>query len=110
MGRGEIDVCVRGEVVGLNYAKRGEVNGAILETGDFVHLRPHGAKAIGLKVGQTLEAEGEVRPGWAGCRVIEARRANGVSLEKPKKKEGPEHAPHQRQHHGPKQSGKHARA
>lgn len=31
-----------GTVVTLNYALHGEVNGAILDTGDFLHVKPHG--------------------------------------------------------------------
>jgi hypothetical protein len=99
-GGGEEDVHVAGTIVRLNYAKRGEVNGAILDTGEFVHLRPHGARELELKIGQQLKAEGEVRPGWAGARVIEATRANGISIEKPKKKRGPlHHPPHHRADH-----------
>jgi len=85
-GAGEEDVRVSGTVVRLNYAKRGEINGAILDEGDFVHLRPHGVKAVGgLQLGQRLEVQGDVRPGWAGCRVIEARICNGLPLNKPGK-------------------------
>jgi hypothetical protein len=105
-GAGEADVQVEGIVKRLNYAKRGEVNGVILDTGDFVHLRPHGARVIELEVGQKLTAHGEVRPGWAGCRVIEATIANSIRLEKPKKKHGPPH--HDRPHHDePRHDGPH---
>lgn len=113
-GQGEIAVKVEGTVVRLNYAKRGEVNGAILDTGDFVHLRPHGAREVELEIGQTLKAEGEVRPGWAGARVIEATRANGISIEKPKKKHRPPHHPlhhpagHEPHEHDPNPGKKHA--
>jgi hypothetical protein len=97
-GSAEPDVSVRGQVVRLNHARRGEVNGGILDTGDFVHLRPHGVKAIGgLSVGQTLDVRGEVRPGWSGHRVIEARLANGIEIGKPPHRNpgGPaKHKPH----------------
>jgi hypothetical protein len=115
-GAGETDVEVEGIVTRLNHARRGEVNGAILDTGDFVHLRPHGARQLQLEVGQHLKAQGEVRPGWAGARVIEATRANGIAIEKPKKKHGPPHHPphrhdhdeHGHDHHPTKPGKKHA--
>jgi len=100
-GKGEENVEIEGIVTRLNYARRGEVNGAILDNGDFVHLRPHGAKTVGLEVGQHLEARGEVRPGWAGTRVIEASHANGISLEKPGKKHPPHHHPPHHKHPDP---------
>ena len=96
-GSPEADVSVHGKVIRLNHARRGEVNGGILDTGDFVHLRPHGVKAIGgLAVGQTLDARGEVRAGWSGHRVIEVRTANGTEIggRSPYKPHGPKHKPH----------------
>jgi hypothetical protein len=102
-GSPEPDVSVRGKIVRLNHARRGEVNGGILDSGEFVHLKPHGVKAIGgLSVGQTLEARGEVRSGWSGHRVIEARTANGIEITKPHKDHGPKHKPP-----GPKHGPKH---
>ena len=74
-------VEVKGKVQRLNYALHGEVNGAVLDTGDFVHLKPHGARALSLAVGQTLRASGEMRPLLFGeQRAIEAETANGVDL------------------------------
>jgi len=52
-------VKVKGKIVRLNYAKHGEVNGAILNDGCFVHLKPDGARAARLKIGQLIEMEGE---------------------------------------------------
>jgi hypothetical protein len=105
-GSPEPDVSVRGKVVRLNHARRGEVNGGILDSGEFVHLKPHGVKAIGgLSVGQTLEARGEVRSGWSGHRVIEARTANGIAIARPHKDHGPKHKPP-----GPKHGPKHKAA
>ena len=93
-GASEPDVFLRGKIVRLNHARRGEVNGGILDSGEFVHLKPHGVKAIGgLSVGQILEAQGEVRSGWSGTRVVEARIANGVELMKPHKPHGPKDNP-----------------
>jgi hypothetical protein len=105
-GSPEPDVSVRGKVVRLNHARRGEVNGGILDSGEFIHLKPHGVKAIGgLSVGQSLEARGEVRSGWSGNRVIEARTANGIEIGKPHKDHGPKHNPP-----GPKHGPKHKAA
>ncbi len=73
---------VSGTVVKLNYAKHGVVNGAVLDTGDFVHLRPHGADAVSLMLGQKLSAKGEAKPKQFGAgTVIEAHTANGIDLD-----------------------------
>jgi hypothetical protein len=105
-GAAELDISVRGIVARLNHARRGEVNGGILDSGEFVHLKPHGVKAIGgLSIGQSIEARGEVRSGWSCHRVIEARSVNGVEIAKPHKDHGPKHKPPGPPHgppHGPK--------
>lgn len=75
-----------GVVAAINYARHGEPNGAVLESGEFLHLRPEGAKAIKLKAGQKLSFEGEVRSSPSGTIVIEAHRVNGVALDRPKPK------------------------
>lgn len=33
-----------GTVVSINYARHGEANGVVLDSGDFIHLRPEGFK------------------------------------------------------------------
>jgi len=65
----------------LNYARHGEVNGAVLESGDFVHLKPEGAAALGIKLGMKLEGLGETRPMVNGRSVIEAKEVNGIAIE-----------------------------
>jgi len=72
---------LKGVVLRLNYAKHGEVNGAVLDTGSFVHLKPHGAAIISLQVGQALDVEGQVRSNQLGGLIVEAHTVNGVSLE-----------------------------
>ena len=68
----------RGTVVRFNYARHGEANGVVLDNGDFVHTRPDGLRALGLKIGDTVEAEGPARPLAVGAgRVIEAHHVNG---------------------------------
>lgn len=72
---------VAGKVVRLNHARHGAPNGVLLDSGDFVHTRPDGFEKLGLKIGDTLEAEGPARPlATGGGRVIEAHRANGHAL------------------------------
>ena len=54
------EVTVEGKIVQLNYALHGEINGAILDNGDFVHLKPEGAKSAKLSLGQKLTVCGKV--------------------------------------------------
>ncbi len=77
-----------GRVKALNFALHGEVNGGILDSGDFLHLKPKGAKALGMKVGMAVEGHGTTKPMVGGRVVIEACEVNGVEMEhgKPKKK------------------------
>jgi hypothetical protein len=78
-----------GTVERLNYALHGQVNGAILNTGDFLHVKPHGAAALALAVGMKVKATGSVTPMAGGHRVIEADEVNGIAIEKkpkPKRK------------------------
>lgn len=86
-----------GRIERLNYALHGEVNGGILDSGDFLHLKPEGASATGLKVGMTVKGRGPSRPMVGGHLVIEAEEVNGTAIHhhKAKKKHGPKHAhPH----------------
>lgn len=55
----------------LNYGRRGEVNGAVLESGDFVHLGPQGAELVRLAIGQKLSIESAAATIVEGHRVIE---------------------------------------
>ncbi len=73
---------VEGKIVRFNYALHGEANGVVLDTGDFVHLKPHGTRALKLAVGQTLRASGHTRPMLFGeHQALEAETANGLDLE-----------------------------
>ncbi len=69
-----------GVVARLNYARHGEPNGVVLDTGDFVHLKPHGMRLVSLAVGTRVVAEGQARPTVTGHRVIEASVVNGVEI------------------------------
>jgi hypothetical protein len=69
-----------GRIERLNYALHGEVNGGILESGDFLHLKPEGAQAVGLAVGMAVEARGTTKPMPGGRFVIEAEEVNGTVI------------------------------
>jgi hypothetical protein len=71
---------VKGVVARFNYAKHGEPNGVVLDSGDFVHLKPHGMSASALEIGDPVEAEGAARAMVVGHRVIEATRINGKTV------------------------------
>ncbi|HEV2175461.1 MAG TPA: hypothetical protein VGR71_17930 [Nitrospira sp.] len=77
-----------GTVERLNYALHGEVNGGILDSGDFLHLKPEGAAALGLKCGMAVEGRGAMKPMVDGHSVIEAEEVNGIAIghKKAKKK------------------------
>ncbi|MDQ2840183.1 MAG: hypothetical protein M3Y72_03915 [Acidobacteriota bacterium] len=76
-----------GQIERLNYALHGEVNGAILNTGDFLHVKPHGAAVLELKIGMQVKGTGSTKPMFGGHQVIEAHEVNEISIEKkPKKK------------------------
>ena len=70
-----------GIVVRLNFARHGEANGFVLDSGDFIHTRPEGMAQLQLGVGDRVEADGEARPlaGGAGV-VVEASVVNGRPL------------------------------
>ena len=88
-GNGHKDGHFSGKVERLNYALHGEVNGAILDSGDFLHVKPHGAAALELTVGMKVKGNGATKPMIGGQRVIEAEEVNGLPMEhkpKPKKK------------------------
>lgn len=72
---------IAGTVVRLNYARHGEANGVVLDTGDFIHTKPDGFARLGLKVGDTVRAEGRAQPlATGGGQVVEAVRVNGRHL------------------------------
>ncbi|OWK41941.1 hypothetical protein FRUB_04019 [Fimbriiglobus ruber] len=71
---------LEGAVKSLNYARHGEVNGVVLDGGEFVHLKPDGVKRVGLKIGDRIEVVGKARPMMAGGRVVEASVVNGTKV------------------------------
>jgi hypothetical protein len=72
---------VRGTVATIHYAKHGEPNGVILDSGEFIHTRPHGMKKLKLEVGSKVVAHGESRMTVLGTTLIEAHEVNRVTLD-----------------------------
>ena len=81
---GKAAVPHKGEITGiverLNYVRHGEANGVVLDTGDFIHLKPDGMRQVDLKVGDSVDVDGKVHPMELGGRMVEATVVNGVHL------------------------------
>ena len=76
---GEV-VTVQGVVKRINYTRHGEANGVVLESGEFIHLKPEGMKQAGLKVADQVTASGPASLMPLGQQVIEATTVNGVRV------------------------------
>ena len=74
------NTTIKGTVATLHFAKHGQPNGVILETGEFIHLKPHGMTQAKLKVGSKVNAVGEVKMTVLGTRLLEARQINRIEL------------------------------
>jgi hypothetical protein len=72
---------ISGVVAHIHFAKHGEPNGVVLESGEFIHTRPHGMKKLKLQIGSRVVAHGEVRTTVLGTALIEAHEVNRVTLE-----------------------------
>lgn len=79
-----------GIVTRLNYARHGQANGLVLDSGDFIHVKPAGFNAIKAGVGDHVNAFGTARPlTHGGGFAVEASRVNGhVVTKKGKPKHG----------------------
>jgi hypothetical protein len=75
---------VEGTVQRMNYGHHGEVNGVILDNGDFVHIGPREATELKLAVGQKLTADGVSHPLPQGHQAIDAQSVNGAAIKHPK--------------------------
>lgn len=74
-----------GTVVRFNYARHGAKNGVVLDSGDFIHLRPEGFAKAKLKLGDSVAANGDAWPLLTGTGyVVEATVVNGKSVGRPK--------------------------
>ena len=74
------NTTIKGVVASLHYARHGQPNGVVLETGEFIHMRPHGMAQVGLGIGARVTAVGELRMTVLGTRMLEARTVNRVEL------------------------------
>ena len=72
-----------GTVASLNFSPRGELDGALLDSGDFVHVNPGSAAKLGLAVGQKLSVDGQAEPTSDGHQAVEAETVNGTTLPRP---------------------------
>lgn len=73
-------VTVQGTVKRINFARHGAPNGVILESGEFIHMKPEGMKRIELKQGDQVTVEGTAALMPLGQRVIEAKTVNGNAV------------------------------
>lgn len=72
-----------GKVVRMNYARHGEANGVLLDSGDFVHVRPDRFAAFEIAIGDRIDATGPSRPLADGTgRVVDAVELNGKPIPK----------------------------
>ena len=74
------NTTIKGVVAALHYARHGQPNGVILESGDFIHLKPRGMSQSGLAIGSKVNAVGEIRNTLLGTRLLEARQVNHIEL------------------------------
>ena len=73
-----LGAAYRGTVVRINFARHGEANGVVLDSGDFIHTKPDGMKRLRLEIGDSVEADGDAQrladdTGWA----VDATSVNG---------------------------------
>jgi hypothetical protein len=70
-----------GRVVRFNYARHGARNGVVLDSGDFIHLKPDGMAGMALAIGDEVAADGDAWPLATGRGyVVEATSVNGRAV------------------------------
>jgi hypothetical protein len=74
------DVRIGGIVAALHFARHGQPNGVVLESGEFIHLRPRGMLQAAPVVGAAVTAVGQLRITLLGTRMLEAHQLNGLKL------------------------------
>jgi len=86
----------------LNYARRGEVDGALLDSGDFVHVGP-AARDLKLSVGQKITVDGFAHAMLTSDhQAIHAVAIDGKRVEQgPPRGDGPDAGPGPRGRRGP---------
>jgi len=73
-------VTLQGIVKRINYARHGAANGVVLDSGEFIHLKPEGMKKVDLKVGDQVTAEGTAGMMPLGQQVLDAKTVNGTAI------------------------------
>jgi hypothetical protein len=80
-GHGDAETkTVQGVVKRINFGRDGAANGVVLESGDFIYVKPEGMKHVELKVGDQVTAEGTAAFMPLGQQMIEAKTVNDVTL------------------------------
>ena len=80
-GAASAKAVLKGVVAALHFARHGEPNGVVLETGEFIHLRPHGMALLGLGVGAEVRAVGSLRQTALGLPMLEAHQVNRIVID-----------------------------
>jgi hypothetical protein len=87
---GEV-VTVQGVVKRINFSRDGAANGVVLESGEFIHLKPDGMKHASLKVADHVTVSGTASLMPLGQQVIEATTVNGVAVKSNKRRAAGNH-------------------
>lgn len=72
--------ALKGVVAALHFARHGQPNGVVLDSGAFIHTGPRGMEAAALRVGSKVRAVGEIGMTILGTPMMEARQVNGIDL------------------------------
>lgn len=74
---------VEGTVTRLNFGRRGEANGLVLDTGDVVRIPPDQVAALKIVVGSKVSADGDARAMLDGRKSVDATTVNGSTVRRP---------------------------
>ena len=77
---GSAETTIKGVVAALHFARHGQPNGVILETGEFIHLRPQGMEQVELAIGSKVNATGTVSTTLLGTRLLNANKVIRIDL------------------------------
>ena len=80
-GAPEPTQTVQGTVRRLNISDRGEVDGAMLDSGDYIHTGSRGG--VSLMIGGKLLVVGTTHPMADGHQSVEAMTINGLTVRQP---------------------------
>lgn len=71
-------MSVTGVVAALHFAKHGQPNGVLLQSGELILLRPAGMAETGLAVGSRVRAVGRAGVTLFNTRWLDAHHVNGI--------------------------------